>query len=103
MKLVHIIVKSIFTSHKKILAADELPQLNPNGSLNTPREIERLEDRILKRLEEREKNGNYWPYKCEEVQTSSDLSKIMSEFRGPHNITEDEYLKKLQYIDEMTK
>ena len=85
------------------MAADELPQLNPNGSLNTPREIERLEDRILKRLEEREKNGNYWPYKCEEVQTSSDLSKIMSEFRSPHNITEDEYLKKLQYIDEMTK
>lgn len=95
--------KKYFTSHKKTLTADELPQLSPDGSLNSKREIELLEDKILKRLEEREKIGNHWPYKCEKIQTSSDLSRIMSEFRNNHNITEDEYLKKLQYIDEITK
>lgn len=95
--------KKYFTSHKKTLTADELPQLSPDGSLDSKREIEQLEDKILKRLEEREKIGNYWPYKCEKVQTTSDLSRIMSEFRNNHNITEDAYLKKLQYIDEITK
>ena len=85
------------------MTADELPQLSPDGSLNSKREIEQLEDKILKRLEEREKIGNYWPYKCEKVQTTSDLSRVMSEFRNNHNITEDAYLKKLQYIDEITK
>ena len=95
--------KKYFTSHKKTLTADELPQLSPDGSLNSKREIERLEDKILKRLEEREKIGNHWPYKCEKVQTSSDLTRSMSVFRNNHNITEGEYLKKLQYIDEITK
>lgn len=47
-----------FYEHQKILSAEELPRLTKDGGLDIEHDIERLENKILKRLLNREKMGN---------------------------------------------
>ena len=93
-----------FYEHQKILSAEELPRLTKDGGLDIEHDIERLENKILKRLLNREKDGKFFQYNYPNLSTSSDFSKITQGYRNKKNpMTPTEYHLILKEIDQATE
>lgn len=96
--------KKNFYEHQKILSAEELPRLTKDGGLDIEHDIERLENKILKRLLNREKDGKFFQYNYPNLSTSSDFSKITQGYRNKTNpMTPTEYHLILKEIDQATE
>lgn len=94
-----------FKKHKKILAADELPKLthDDKGNLivDIDEQIYKVEQKILNRLEKRDKKGKNFDYGIDYIHNYSDFSNIIKQYRIEK--TKEDYLSWLNYIDDETE
>ena len=89
-----------FTYHRHVLTAAELPKLITDDSGNLIRDIEEhiyeMEEKILERLERRDKKGKSFDYGID-IQNYSDFKKCIQQYRLEK--TKEDYLSWLEYID----
>lgn len=90
-----------FNKHRKLLSADELPKLklDDKGNLiiDIDEKIYRTEEKILERLENRDKKEKHFDYGIDNIHNYSDLKKCIQQYRLEK--TKEEYLSWLEYID----
>ena len=89
-----------FTYHRHVLTAAELPKLITDDNGNPIRDIEEhiyeMEEKILERLERRDKKGKSFDYGID-IQNYSDFKKCIQQYRLEK--TKEDYLSWLEYID----
>lgn len=89
-----------FTYHHHVLTAAELPKLITDDNGNLIRDIEEhiyeIEEKILERLERRDKKGKSFDYGID-IQNYSDFKKCIQQYRLEK--TKEDYLSWLEYID----
>lgn len=93
-----------FTEHQKILSIDELPRISTDGNtfiIDTKLEIERIENKILARLSEREEIGNKFDYHIEWLHSTEDFSVMIKHKRL--NMDSSAYLEWLNDIEKRTR
>lgn len=90
-----------FHKHKKMMSIDELPKIDSNGNFVFPDEIYRMEEKILTRLENRDKKGKIFNYGIDKLRNYSDFIELMRIYRDEK--TEEDYLSWLKFIDDKTE
>lgn len=93
-----------FTEHQKILSIDELPRISNDGknwTIDTKLEIERIENKMLDRLSDRDKLGNNFDYRIKGLHTVENFSAMIKDKRL--NMTMDDYLDWLNEIEKKTR
>lgn len=93
-----------FTEHQKILSIDELPKVSADGekwTIDTRLEIERIENKILDRLSDRDELGNNFDYRIEWLHNANDFSAMIKNKRL--SMTTSDYLDWLNEIETKTR
>lgn len=63
------------------MSSDELPKVDSNENFVFPDEIYRIEEKILTRLENRDKKGKHFNYGIDELRNYSDFVRLMRIYR----------------------
>lgn len=94
-----------FRKHRKLLSDSELPKLitddEGNIIIDIDEKIYRLEEKILERLENRDRKGKNFDYGVGNIHNYSDFKKCIQQYRLEK--TKEEYLSWLEYIDYETE
>lgn len=94
-----------FKKHKKILSDEDLPKLFIDDEGNVVLDLEQTiydtEQKILNRLEKRDKKGRNFDYGIDGLHNYSDFSKLIKKHR--EEMTKEDYLKWLNNIDDETE
>lgn len=100
-EIYHDYKNKFFYKHKKMMSSDELPKVDSNGNFVFPDEIYRIEEKILTRLENRDKKGKHFNYEIDELRNYSDFVRLMRIYRDEK--TKEDYLSWLKFIDDETE
>lgn len=94
-----------FRRHRKSLTAAELPKFKTDDSgkliIDIDDKIYRTEEKILERLENRDKKNKHFDYGIHNIHNYSDFKKCIQQYRLEK--TKEEYISWLEYVDSETE